>query len=160
MKSDLIVIPLVNGHQRAAVQCAGSRQGSGSAFKWNNIAFIHTVHTSDDTSADMITGNITQKSTVLCCFSYSHLLSWTYLTDSVLMSQSTVGFHKWYDTTVTTHGWKGLPAVFPVREVWESPWSLQALVIAGYLEAFHILSPILCQQEFRNVTNVPLVCYN
>lgn len=76
MKSDLIVIPLVNGHQRAAVRSVQKcRQGSGSAFKWTNIAFIHTVHTFGDTSADMITENITQKSALLCCFSCSHLLS-------------------------------------------------------------------------------------
>jgi hypothetical protein len=164
MKSDLIVIPLVNGHQQAAVHSVQKcRQGSGSAFKWTNIAFIHTVHTFGDTSADIITGNVTQKSTGLCCFSYSHLLSWTYLTKQILClphKQSTVGFRKWYDTTVTAHQWKGLPTIFPVREVWESPWNLQTLSIAGYFEAFHILMPILCQQEFLNVANVPLVCYN
>ena len=128
MKSDLIVIPLVNGHQWAAVHSVQeSRQGSGSAFKWTNIAFIHTVHTFGDTGADMVTGNITQKSTALCCFSYSHLLSSTYLTKQILSvphKQRTVGFHMWYDTTVTAHEWKGLPTVFPVKEVWESPRSL------------------------------------
>ena len=164
MKSDLTVIPLVNGHQQAAVHSVQiCRQGSGSAFKWTNIAFIHTVHTFGNTSADMITENITQKSTVLCC-GYSRLLSRTYLIKQILClphKQSTVGFREWYDTTVTTHEWKkGLPTVFPVREVWESPWSLQALSTEGYLEAFHILLPILCQQEIHNVADVPLVGCN
>jgi hypothetical protein len=164
MKSDLIVIPLVNTHQRAAVHSVQKcRQGSGSTFKCTNIAFIHTVHTFGDTGADMITGNIIQKSTVLCSSSYSLMLSWTCLTKQILCvphKQSSVGFRKWCGTTITTHEWKGLPTVFPVREVWESPWSLQVLSIAGYLEEFHILLHILCQQEFLNVANVPLVCYN
>lgn len=73
IKSYLIVIPLVNSHQRAAVHSV-QKCRQGSAFKWTNSAFFHAVHTFGETSADMITGNITQESTVLY-FSYSQLLS-------------------------------------------------------------------------------------
>jgi hypothetical protein len=80
-KSDPFVIPLVNGHQQTVVHSVQKcSQSSGSAFKWTNIhvfirSFIHTVLTFGDTNAEMMAGNVTQKSTELCYFSYSHLPS-------------------------------------------------------------------------------------